>query len=172
MKAFVTHAGNNGLYEAVYHGKPVVSVPIMNEQPGNAAKAEYHGFGVTVLPAQLVPISREPIYNAVSRVLSEPAFLRNAQKVQARLVNPHRTPAQQAADVVERVLATKGDDYLETQQHTLWLWQLAMLDVQLFLAFSALSIVGLVACVVRQLVRKTAAFSGGLWPTSLKQKRS
>lgn len=38
VKAFVTHAGNNGLYEAVYHGKPVVSVPIMNEQPGNAAK--------------------------------------------------------------------------------------------------------------------------------------
>ena len=97
---------------------------------------------------------------------------RNAQKVQARLVNPHRTPAQQAADVVERVIATKGDDYLETQQHTLWWWQLAMLDVQLFLAFSALSIVGLVACVVWQLVRKTAAFSGGLWPTSMKQKRS
>ena len=66
---------------------------------------------------------------------------RNAQKVQARLVNPHRTPVQQAADVVERVLATRGDDYLETQQHTLWWWQLAMLDVQLFLAFSALSIV-------------------------------
>ena len=38
-------------------------------------QAEYHGFGVTVLPAQLVPVSREPIYNAVSRVLSEPAFL-------------------------------------------------------------------------------------------------
>ena len=26
-------------YEAAFHGKPVVSVPIMNEQPDNAAKA-------------------------------------------------------------------------------------------------------------------------------------
>jgi len=39
VKAFVTHAGSNGLYEAAFHGKPVVSVPIMNEQPDNAAKA-------------------------------------------------------------------------------------------------------------------------------------
>ena len=38
VKAFVTHAGSNGLYEAAYHGKPVVSVPIMNEQPAKAAK--------------------------------------------------------------------------------------------------------------------------------------
>lgn len=38
VKAFVTHAGSNGLYEAAFHGKPVVSVPIMNEQPDNAAK--------------------------------------------------------------------------------------------------------------------------------------
>lgn len=38
VKAFVMHAGSNGLYEAAFHGKPVVSVPIMNEQPDNAAK--------------------------------------------------------------------------------------------------------------------------------------
>ena len=42
VKAFVTHAGSNGLYEAAYHGKPVVSVPLMNEQPDNAAKVSYH----------------------------------------------------------------------------------------------------------------------------------
>ena len=38
VEAFVTHAGSNGLYEAAYHGKPVVSIPIMNEQPANAVK--------------------------------------------------------------------------------------------------------------------------------------
>lgn len=38
VEAFVTHAGSNSLYEAAYHGKPVVSVPIMNEQPANAVK--------------------------------------------------------------------------------------------------------------------------------------
>ena len=38
VKAFLTHAGINSLYEAAYHGKPVVSVPLIVDQPANAAK--------------------------------------------------------------------------------------------------------------------------------------
>lgn len=43
------------------------------------------------------------------------------------------TPAERAADVVEQVLATNGEDYLETRQSKLYWWQLALLDVKLFL---------------------------------------
>ncbi|KAL0022994.1 hypothetical protein WJX79_004166 [Trebouxia sp. C0005] len=103
VKAFVTHAGSNGLYEAAFHGKPVVSVPIMNEQPDNAAKAVYHGFGITVLPSKLDPMNGKPIQEAVTRLLHDPAFLANAQQVQKRMSNP-RTPAERAADIVEQVL--------------------------------------------------------------------
>ena len=73
---------------------------------------------------------------------------RNAQNIQARLVNPHRTPAQQAADVVERVIVTGGEDYLETQQHTLWWWQLALLDVKLFLGLCILAVLGIVIMIL------------------------
>lgn len=48
---------------------------VLAERLDVGMQAVYHGFGVTVLPAQLAPVSKEPIYNAVSRVLSEPAFL-------------------------------------------------------------------------------------------------
>lgn len=75
----------------------------------------------------------------------------NAQKVQLRLVNPHSTSAQQAADVVERVILTEGEDYLETQQHTLWWWQLAMLDVKVFLglgAFATCSLLSLILFII------------------------
>lgn len=97
---------------------------------------------------------------------------KNARKLRARLVNPHRTPAQQAADVVERVLVTKGDNYLETQQHTLWWWQLAMLDVQLFLSVSALTALGLVAVVMQKLGKRVLRISAGLCSSSGKQKAS
>ncbi len=56
----------------------------------------------------------------------------NAQQVQKRMSNP-RTPAERAADIVEQVLATNGEDYLETRQSKLYWWQLALLDVKLFL---------------------------------------
>lgn len=36
VKLFVTQAGINSLYEAIYHAKPVVSVPLIADQPVNA----------------------------------------------------------------------------------------------------------------------------------------
>ena len=37
-KVFVTHGGANSVYEAAYHGIPIVALPIAAEQPHNAAK--------------------------------------------------------------------------------------------------------------------------------------
>ena len=68
----------------------------------------------------------------------------NAQKVSKRLRNRPRHPAQLAADVVERVIATGGEHYLETHQHKLTWWQLSLLDVKACLAVVVL----LLACLV------------------------
>lgn len=38
VKVFVTHAGINSVYEAAYHAKPVVAVPLIADQPENAVK--------------------------------------------------------------------------------------------------------------------------------------
>ncbi|KAF5909480.1 UDP-glucuronosyltransferase 2A1-like, partial [Clarias magur] len=34
-KAFITHGGTNGIYEAIYHGVPVVGLPLFADQPDN-----------------------------------------------------------------------------------------------------------------------------------------
>lgn len=63
--------------------------------------------------------------------------------MQKRLSNKPRHPAQLAADVVERVIATGGDPYLATKMHSLSWWQLSLLDVKFFLAAA-----GAAMCVV------------------------
>jgi len=40
VKAFVMQAGINSLYEAAYHAKPVVSIPLVTDQVDNAAKVK------------------------------------------------------------------------------------------------------------------------------------
>ena len=44
---------------------------------------------------------------------------------------------QLAADIVERAIATDGELYLQTRQHTLSWWQLSLLDVKAFLILVA-----------------------------------
>ena len=72
----------------------------------------------------------------------------NAQKVQKRMSNKPRHPAQVAADIVERVIATGGDPYLATKMHSLSWWQLSLLDVKLFLAAAGAVMCGIIGGLV------------------------
>ena len=42
VKVFVTHAGSNSIYEAAYHGKPVVCIPLLADQFDQAAKVNQY----------------------------------------------------------------------------------------------------------------------------------
>ncbi len=65
-----------------------------------------------------------------------------------RLLNKPRKPVQLAADIVERVLVTKGDPYLQTHEHVLSWLQSSLLDVKLFLALVAVMLLGLAAIII------------------------
>ena len=70
--------------------------------------------------------------------IEDSSFLQaNAQKVQRRLMNKPCHPAELAADIVERVVATGAEPYLETRMHSLTWWQLTHLDVKLLLLMIA-----------------------------------
>jgi len=73
-------------------------------------------------------------------------------RVTRRLRNKPRQPAELAADVVERVLTTDGDMYLETLQHALSWWQLSLIDVKAFLLTAALLVVGLTGSILYRVI--------------------
>lgn len=48
VKVFITHGGLLGSTEAIYHGVPVIGIPIFGDQELNMARAERAGYGLTV----------------------------------------------------------------------------------------------------------------------------
>lgn len=42
-KLFITHCGNNGQYEALYHGVPMIGFPLFAEQGKNSLRAVHKG---------------------------------------------------------------------------------------------------------------------------------
>jgi UDP:flavonoid glycosyltransferase YjiC (YdhE family) len=47
-KLFITHCGNNGQYEAIYNGVPMIGFPLLGDQEHNGKRLEYKGYGVTM----------------------------------------------------------------------------------------------------------------------------
>jgi UDP:flavonoid glycosyltransferase YjiC (YdhE family) len=48
VKVFVTHGGLLGSTEAIYHGIPLIGIPIFGDQKLNMARAELLGYGIKV----------------------------------------------------------------------------------------------------------------------------
>jgi len=69
LKVFVTHAGQNSLYEAGYRGVPVVAIPLFADQFDNALLIEAKGMGLSL---KFHELTAEQLYNTIKRVIEEP----------------------------------------------------------------------------------------------------
>lgn len=69
-RAFITHGGTNGIYEAIYHGIPMVGVPMFADQPDNIAHMKAKGAAVEV---NMNTMTSTDLLNAVRAVINEPS---------------------------------------------------------------------------------------------------
>ncbi|MBB6487040.1 nucleotide disphospho-sugar-binding domain-containing protein [Rhizobium lusitanum] len=68
--AVVTHGGHGTIMRSLYHGVPLVILPMGRDQNDNAARVAYHGVGLRLDPSA----APRMLCEAVRRVLSEPSF--------------------------------------------------------------------------------------------------
>lgn len=67
-RAFITHGGTNGIYEAIYHGVPMVGIPLFADQPDNMVHMTAKGAAVTV---NLNFINTEGLRDAINTVIND-----------------------------------------------------------------------------------------------------
>ena len=66
---FLTHGGLNGLQEAVYHGVPVLGLPMGTDQYMNLIKAEKEGYAIQL---EWRMINEETLGRAIDALLNDP----------------------------------------------------------------------------------------------------
>jgi MGT family glycosyltransferase len=101
--AVVTHAGHGTVIKALAAGVPVVAMPLGRDQLDNAARVAHHGAGLRLKPKA----KPEAIAKAVRRVLDEPSFASNAERLAAAIAA--ETAEDRAAAELEGLAAVGGN---------------------------------------------------------------
>ncbi len=71
MKVFVYHCGLNGVWEAVYHGVPIVALPLFGDQFDNAQRIVSRGMGVKL---DITTLTSKMLADAILEVANNPRY--------------------------------------------------------------------------------------------------
>ncbi|XP_029019107.2 UDP-glucuronosyltransferase 2A2-like [Betta splendens] len=129
-RAFITHGGANGVYEAIYHGVPMVGIPMFADQPGNIVHMKTKGAAVMV---DVNSMKAEDLRDALNAVINDKSYKENAMRLSSIHHDRPMTPLEEAVFWIEFTLRNKGAKHLRVQAHQLTWYQYHSLDVLVFL---------------------------------------
>uniref|UniRef100_A0A8C5M0E6 UDP-glucuronosyltransferase n=1 Tax=Leptobrachium leishanense TaxID=445787 RepID=A0A8C5M0E6_9ANUR len=137
-KAFITHGGTNGIYEAIYHAVPMVGIPLFGDQPDNIVHMKTKGMAVMLDFNKMVT---QDLVDAVNTVINNPTYKENALRISSIHHDQPIKPLDRAVFWIEFVMRHKGAKHLRPASHELTWYQYHCLDVIGFLLACMLTII-------------------------------
>lgn len=135
-RLFITHGGIHSLIESVYHGVPMLSVPVFGDQKHNAVESERRGFALHIPYFEL---TAEAFGEKLRRLLQDPRFAAAARRASSILRDNPTSIMDKAVFWIEHVIRHGGAPHLRTAANDLYWFQYCLLDViavfSLLLAF-------------------------------------
>ncbi|XP_030854984.1 UDP-glucuronosyltransferase 2B18-like [Strongylocentrotus purpuratus] len=114
-RLLIYHGGNNGFLEAVYHGVPLVIMPLAGDQIDVSVRVESMGLGTTIDKTRL---SADYIYQRVAETLQNPEYSERMKRASAIFKDRPMTAPDRAAFWIEHVIK-HGGSYMRSPVHDL-----------------------------------------------------
>jgi zeaxanthin glucosyltransferase len=95
----ITHGGFSSIRESIECQVPMIVIPFVNDQPGNAARVVYHNLGVRVMLNKVVGTE---IVKQSKRLIDSPVYKESLRKM--KLEFDRQRAKQSAADLIESQL--------------------------------------------------------------------
>ncbi|XP_064163338.1 UDP-glucuronosyltransferase 2C1-like isoform X2 [Anguilla rostrata] len=125
-KVFITHGGTNGIYEGIYHGVPMVGIPLFGDQSGNMLHMKTKGAAVIL---DFNHFQAQDLVDAVNTVVKDPSYKESAMRLSRIHHDQPMKPLDRAVFWIEFVMRNKGAKHLRVQSHNLSWYQYHCLDV-------------------------------------------
>ncbi|KAM4616681.1 UDP-glucuronosyltransferase 2C1-like [Polymixia lowei] len=145
-RVFVAHGGTNGIQEAIYHGVPLVGLPLMFDQHDNFFRMKVRGVAKVV---DIATVNKDNFLEALKAVLHEPTYRENMQRLSRLHRDQPMKPLDHAMFWIEFVMRHKGAPHLRTESYKMSTVQYYSLDVASFLLTAVLLVIIVFISVLR-----------------------
>ncbi|KAG7167722.1 UDP-glucosyltransferase 2-like [Homarus americanus] len=128
-RVFISHCGTFGTQEALYHGVPVLALPIAHDQPRNAQRFAKKGYAYLL---NWKDLSVNAILNGVKTLIKDPTYRERVKDVSRMLQDQKESAGERAVWWVEHAIRHQGSPLLVYAGKRLNFFQYIMLDVFVF----------------------------------------
>jgi hypothetical protein len=128
-RLFITHCGNNGQFEALYHEVPMLGIPVTSDQPYNCRRMEYKGFGISM---NIHSFTVDQLVANINKLIRDPNYRQRISRASRIFRSAVQTPIERASYWIEHVIQF-GFEHLHSAGSDLHLYQYFMLDIVAFL---------------------------------------
>lgn len=125
-RAFVAHGGTNGMYEAIYHGVPVLGLPLLFDQFDNVLRLKVRGAARVV---EAKSITKDDFLEAIKDILETPSYRKNIQHLSQLHHDYPMSPMDTAIFWIEYVIRNQGAAHLHSAAFSLPWYSYFCLDV-------------------------------------------
>uniref|UniRef100_A0A8C6WI07 UDP-glucuronosyltransferase n=1 Tax=Neogobius melanostomus TaxID=47308 RepID=A0A8C6WI07_9GOBI len=134
----LAHGGTNGLQEAIYHGVPLLGLPLMFDQQDNFFRMEVRGVAKVL---DISTVNRQVFLQALQELLYQPKYRENMKRLSELHRDQPMKPMDKAMFWIEFVMRHRGAKHLITESYKLSKIQYYCIDVAVFLlTLAALSL--------------------------------
>ncbi|XP_041702296.1 UDP glucuronosyltransferase 5 family, polypeptide E1 isoform X3 [Coregonus clupeaformis] len=150
-RAFVTHGGTNGIYEAIYHGVPMLGLPLIFDQFDNMLRLQARGVAKIL---EVTALEVEPMTQALTDILdkSKP-YGENMLRMSKLHHDTPLKPMDNAIFWLEFAMRHKGAAHLRTESYKMPWYAYHNVDILVLLLTVVVSVLLLTLMTCRVLGR-------------------
>ena len=150
VKLFITHSGNNGQYEAIYHGVPMIGFYLLGDQLYNAKRLDHKGYGLSM---NLYDFTAAQLLDNIHNILGDKSYKERVTKASEIFRSQDQSPVERATFWIEHVCRF-GGDHLRSAGNDLPLYSYLMLDILGFILITLHILIYLLYRLLKLIVNK------------------